>query len=340
MSLNILFGLAAATCWGIGDYCARGAARAAGTFLTLLAIQAVAIPALLLVGLPLGLLRLQGMPMGAVLVAAVINVAIMGGAGLLYRAYAIGTLSLVSPICASFAAVTAILALLTGEQPGPLRLLGIALALGGVVVASAAPGPATAAEGAPSAPIVAEAELRHPSPSTGRLPAGLVEALGATVIFGVCYWAMRSVVDALGGVTVAFIAKVSDFVVLAALTLAFLGFRAATQRHRTRMLATKFVEASQEDVSSERATILPAVWRSLPPAFWVWVIPNALFDTAANVAYNLGIAQGLVSIVVVLGSLFSAVTIVLAWIFLHERLARWQWVGVGVILVGVALVSV
>jgi drug/metabolite transporter (DMT)-like permease len=43
--------------------------------------------------------------------------------------------------------------------------------------------------------------------------------------------------------------------------------------------------------------------------------------------------------VAVLGSLFSPITVLLAYIFLHERLARWQWVGVGVIFVAIALIA-
>ena len=74
--------------------------------------------------------------------------------------------------------------------------------------------------------------------------------------------------------------------------------------------------------------------------FWLWVIPVALLDTAANVAYNLGITVSLIAVVSVISSLFSAVTVLLAWVFLRERLARWQWAGVGAILVGIALVSV
>ena len=69
------------------------------------------------------------------------------------------------------------------------------------------------------------------------------------------------------------------------------------------------------------------------------VIPTALLDTAANIAYNLGIASSLTSIVAVLSSLFGAVTVLLAWIFLRERLSPWQWLGVITIFLGIVLVS-
>ena len=38
-------------------------------------------------------------------------------------------------------------------------------------------------------------------------------------------------------------------------------------------------------------------------------------------------------------SLFSAVTVLMAWVILRERLSRAQWAGVAVILFGVLLVS-
>jgi drug/metabolite transporter (DMT)-like permease len=82
------------------------------------------------------------------------------------------------------------------------------------------------------------------------------------------------------------------------------------------------------------------VIRRPAPSFWRWAVAVAVLDTAANVAYNLGITISLTAVVSVISSLFSAVTVLLAWFFLRERLARWQWAGVAAILVGIALVSV
>jgi uncharacterized membrane protein len=46
-----------------------------------------------------------------------------------------------------------------------------------------------------------------------------------------------------------------------------------------------------------------------------------------------------VSIVTALASIFSAVTVLLAWVFLRERLHVVQWAGVAGLLIGVLLVS-
>jgi drug/metabolite transporter (DMT)-like permease len=58
--------------------------------------------------------------------------------------------------------------------------------------------------------------------------------------------------------------------------------------------------------------------------------------------YLLGIAttKGLVSIAMVLGSLFPIMTSLLAFRFLHERLHKIQYLGIALAISGVALISV
>jgi len=62
-------------------------------------------------------------------------------------------------------------------------------------------------------------------------------------------------------------------------------------------------------------------------------------DFLAN--YFLGIAttKGLVSIAMVLGSLFPIVTALLAFRFLHERLHKVQYLGIVLAVTGVAVIS-
>ena len=48
---------------------------------------------------------------------------------------------------------------------------------------------------------------------------------------------------------------------------------------------------------------------------------------------------GLVSLTSVLASLYPIVTVLLAAAVLHETLARWQWIGVGLTLAGVGLIA-
>jgi len=66
------------------------------------------------------------------------------------------------------------------------------------------------------------------------------------------------------------------------------------------------------------------------------VLPVAFFDTFANVAYTTGVSLGSVAIVSPLGGMFSAVTVLLAWVFLKEKPSRHQLIGFVAILIGVA----
>lgn len=319
MASGVLLGLAAAFCWGTADFCLRGATHAAGTFRALLFMQLTG-----LLAITLGIevwrpMSFAGATPGLLAEAVGLNLAILVGAALLYRAFAIGTLAIVSPIAASFGALTAALALLSGERPSAPQLLGIGLAIAGVTLTGSAPGPAASP---------GSQRLRHARRL--RLAPGVPESLGATVIFGVCYWALRPVVAHIGGLQVVYIGKIAESLALALIVAAMWGMRAFTPRP-----AFAATTGSHTDPLAEAA-------RPLAPRaaiFWAWLIPGALLDTAANTAYNLGIAGALTSVVAPLSSLFTAVTVLLAWLLLRERLGRLQWAGVCLILVGVALVN-
>jgi drug/metabolite transporter (DMT)-like permease len=65
----------------------------------------------------------------------------------------------------------------------------------------------------------------------------------------------------------------------------------------------------------------------------------AVVDSLAWLAFNTGERLHFTTVVTSLASLFSVVTILLAWLLLKERLARIQWLGIAVILFGVLMVS-
>jgi drug/metabolite transporter (DMT)-like permease len=71
--------------------------------------------------------------------------------------------------------------------------------------------------------------------------------------------------------------------------------------------------------------------------------PSLIFmgvaDFLANVLLGVACTKGLVSIAMVLGSLFPIATALLAFKFLHERLQRVQYVGIALAVAGVALIS-
>ncbi len=73
---------------------------------------------------------------------------------------------------------------------------------------------------------------------------------------------------------------------------------------------------------------------------WWMLAAVGLMDTAAFVANNAGLHIGPVSVVSVLASLYGAVTVLLSWIFLRERLERSQWLGIVLIFAGIVCVSI
>ncbi len=139
-----------------------------------------------------------------------------------------------------------------------------------------------------------------------RLPPGIGFAIAAAVLFGVNFWLLGFyVVPALGPVLPVVVTRVLG--VVAMLGVALIGRRSAAPPAR-------------------RAALL--------------IVAIALLDTLAFAANNLGMETEQIAVVAVLSSMFAAVTVLLAWIFLHERIRWGQWLGLALILVGILLVSV
>jgi drug/metabolite transporter (DMT)-like permease len=70
-----------------------------------------------------------------------------------------------------------------------------------------------------------------------------------------------------------------------------------------------------------------------------WLLSMGVLDTSAFILNNRGMQLEQVSVVSVLASLYGAVTVALAAIFLREHLSRWQWPGIVSIFVGIYLIS-
>lgn len=85
----------------------------------------------------------------------------------------------------------------------------------------------------------------------------------------------------------------------------------------------------------------PARQTLRPPLGNIWwlLIAIGVMDTIAFVANNAALHFGQVAVVSVLASLYGAVTVILSWIFLRERLDRTQWIGIVLIFTGIVLVS-
>jgi len=129
-----LLAIGSAVLYGAADFTGGLASRRAGTIPVVLLSQA---SGLVLLALILPLLP-SAEPLRADLLWGV-AAGLTGGGGvaLLYRALAIGTMTVVAPITAVCAvAIPAGVALLLGERPAPLAIAGIALGIASIVLVS------------------------------------------------------------------------------------------------------------------------------------------------------------------------------------------------------------
>lgn len=87
------------------------------------------------------------------------------------------------------------------------------------------------------------------------------------------------------------------------------------------------------------AAITLAKWPSVHDISYAPILAIGAFDVAANALWAVASTMGVLSLVAVLGTMFPAVTVLLAMVFLHERLRSHQVVGVLLVLSGGALIS-
>lgn len=162
--MAVALGLAAALVYGSADFLGGLASRRTPAFTVVLLSQLCGF-GVLLVALPF---VADGAPVPRDLaIGAVAGLAGGGGVALLYRGLAVGTMSVVAPITAVGASVVPVaFGLATGERPGAVALIGVALAVVAVVLVSATPG------------------TREQVESRGPLPPGIVEAVVSGLAFG------------------------------------------------------------------------------------------------------------------------------------------------------------
>jgi uncharacterized membrane protein len=73
---------------------------------------------------------------------------------------------------------------------------------------------------------------------------------------------------------------------------------------------------------------------------WAFIVANAILDLLGNLFYILAGQTGRMDVAAVLTALYPGVTVLLAWLFLKERIGRYQAVGIGAALVAIVLMTV
>ena len=281
------------------------ATRRVGVVRTSLGMQTIGLAAYAVTLAALGrwpTFELQQLPYGLAL-----SVIGMLSLAALYRAFALGPIAVVSPVVASYAALTVVLIVVfLGERLTSGQALAIGVTFIGVAVASTDVRELRRTFGRPST----LAPLPHMQPSVadtlpsvaeqGPLPLGVRIGFFATLGFAV--W---SAIFAVG-------VRATDGLALIVL-----------QRSFSVVLLTLFVVL--RGISLRPLAARPAI--SL-------VAATGVLDTGANVLLALGIASGYATFVMTGSGAYPLIPALLAIAVLRERLAPNQYVGVAVLVAG------
>ena len=313
--LAIVLALGASFSWGSADYLGGLTTRRASLWAVVAGSQVVGLTAIAVV------VAVSGHPWPGF--HAVWPVLLGGMAGAVaiatfYKALAIGTMSIVAPISATSAAIPFLVGLAAGERPGALQYAGVALAAVGVVLAASEPSRSGETIGAgvlPGEPAIEAVGEPGAGPAIG--PAGEDER-GARAA------------QQRRAVLLSLIAAVG-------IGLMLLGYDASAKYDPLwATLGGRFSSACFFAVFLLILRPRLGIGRTAVPA----IVAVGVLDTSANLLFSLATTQGYLSIVAVVGSVYPVVTVVLAYLFLRERVARHQALGVLVTLVGVALIAV
>jgi drug/metabolite transporter (DMT)-like permease len=295
--LTVLFGLSASLSYSLHDFIMVRVSKLVrpltGMFWVFCSSLAIMLPIALIVdGLPHG--SAQWHSIGYAAVGGVFYVAALLA---LLRGFAVGALSLVTPLAALEGAFASVYSLLTGEPIGLITGVALGLAVVGAVAASVGPrGAARASDGDVALPA---ADGRPPQRRRFRSAAGAGWGLLSGMLFAVTL-VLYGHTGALGPVTAAAAGRLASLPLVLPLVL-LAGAARLPGRLRPRTLLA------------------------------------GAFEAGGYVAAAAALARGPVSVASVTVAQFATFAVVLGMVVLHERPARHQLIGIASTVVAVTL---
>lgn len=283
--IGILFGVAAMFCWGMADFFAALALKdRANNKQLYFWTQLVGL-------LPMLVLAYFFIRPVDLVLATIVLVLSSGFLTLieylfLYKSLQVGTVSLVSPLCATYPVITVVLSIvMLGEKPNFLQLLAVVLMIMGTI-----------------ATAIDFSEIKKSKINLATK--GLGYAAISVVSSGILFVVLGLLVKELGWFAPIFFMKL--------LVVIYLGLYFGIKGERV---------------------ILPA--RRLAGI----IVAVAVLEAAAFLSYGLGAEVLLNSLVVPISSTYPLVTILLASIFLREKITATQYFGIALIIGGITLAA-
>lgn len=301
-AVGLALGLAAALFWGLTDITATITSRRVGTLLAAAGMQVAATAIVVLLFLASG----QSLPSRAADAVQVIAVGALSAVGYLatYQAFRLGPLSVVSPVMSAYGGLTVILAVIVlGETLTGTQAAGAVVATLGVVMAG----------------VVFERDIRR----TRFVSRGVLFALVAMLLWGWFTILLAGPVRSAGWLPVIAVSRTVTAVVLwaiVAITLWYLWSRRARRRP---------VVAPPADLARalrQRSTIL-------------LMAAMGVFDALGYVVFSIGLEGSMAWLVGLAASFAPIVTVLFGVGWLQERLRPTQWLGIGMVVVGVVIIG-
>ena len=189
----IIWGLLSAITWGTSNFLASGVTQREGSLRVLFYLQIIG------AGVAAATLLSTGpAPWSSVFSISGLQIVILAFAAslssiMLLRALAIGPLLIVAPILGSFAAVTVVLSIISGERLSLTQTVGVIVTLSGVILAT----------------VSADGDSGDSQSAGPRrwMSIGIVFAIGAALLNGFAVWLLRFVVPVLGSPMTAFLMR-------------------------------------------------------------------------------------------------------------------------------------